>query len=119
MIYIALIILIVTLLLGVPVPVTFMSSALWLIVFGGPDMSGYQSTQLVPYAFGQLSSVSLVAIPMFILVGGIMEKGEIASKLIDVVDVFIGHIAGGIGIVATISCAVFGSICGAATATLS
>ncbi|HPI98803.1 MAG TPA: TRAP transporter large permease, partial [Synergistales bacterium] len=41
------------------------------------------------------------------------------EKLIDLVDVFVGHLRGGLGIVGTISCAVFGSISGAACATLS
>lgn len=118
MIYIALVILIVTLIIGVPVPVSFMASCAWLIFFGGGG-AGYQPTQLLPYGFSQMNSVSLIAIAMFILAGGVMERGRIAEKLIDLVDVFVGHIRGGLGIVGVISCAVFGSICGAACATLS
>ena len=119
MIYIALAILLVTLIIGVPVPVSFMVSCAWLIFFGGPDCSGYDPSQLLPYGFAQMNSVSLIAIAMFILAGGIMERGKIAEKLIDVVDIFVGHFKGGLGVVATIACAVFGSICGAACATLS
>lgn len=119
MIYVALIILIITLILGVPVPVSFMASCAWLIFFGGADQMGYQASQLLPYGYNQMDSVSLIAIAMFILAGGIMEKGKIAEKLIDFIDVFVGHIKGGLGVVAIISCAVFGSICGAACATLS
>lgn len=118
MIYVALFILIVTLIIGVPVPVSFMASCAWLIFFGC-EGAGYQPTQLLPYGFSQMNSVSLIAIAMFILAGGVMERGRIAEKLIDMVDVFVGHIRGGLGIVAVISCAVFGSICGAACATLS
>lgn len=118
MIYIALIILIVTLIIGVPVPVSFMASCAWLIFFGNGG-EGYQATQLLPYGYAQMNSVSLIAIAMFILAGGVMERGRIAEKLIDMVDVFVGHIKGGLGIVAVVSCAVFGSICGAACATLS
>ena len=119
MIYVALVILIFCLTIGVPVPVSFMSSCAWLIFFGGANGAGYPATQLLPYGFTQMNSVSLIAIAMFILAGGIMERGRIAEKLIDMVDVFVGHIRGGLGIVAVISCAVFGSICGAACATLS
>lgn len=118
MIYVALTILIVTLIIGVPVPVSFMASCAWLIFFGN-DGTGYQPTQLLPYGFSQMNSVSLIAIAMFILAGGVMERGRIAEKLIDLVDIFVGHIKGGLGVVAVISCAVFGSICGAACATLS
>jgi len=119
MIYVALIILLATLIIGVPVPVSFMSSCAWLIFFGGADGAGYQPTQLLPYGYSQMNSVSLIAIAMFILAGGVMERGRIAEKLIDLIDVFVGHIKGGLGVVAVISCAVFGSICGAACATLS
>ncbi|MDR1481557.1 MAG: TRAP transporter large permease [Synergistaceae bacterium] len=119
MIYIALLILIVTLLIGVPVPVSFMASSAWLIFFGGPDGMGYNPAQLLPHGYLQMSSVSLMAIAMFIIAGGLMEKGKIGEKLIDFVDVFCGSVKGGLGVVGTVSCAVFGSITGAACATLS
>lgn len=119
MIYIALLILLFCLVIGVPVPLSFMASCAWLIFFGGPDGMGYSPTQLLPYGFAQINSVSLMAVAMFIMAGGIMERGKIGEKLIDLVDVFVGHIRGGLGIVGVISCAVFGSISGAACATLS
>lgn len=119
MIFVALIILIFCLIIGVPVPVSFMASAAWLIFFGGPAGEGYQASQLLPYGYAQMNSVSLIAIALFIAAGGIMERGKIGEKLIDFVDVFVGHLRGGLGIVATISCAIVGSICGAACATLS
>ncbi|WP_136796667.1 MULTISPECIES: TRAP transporter large permease [Desulfosediminicola] len=119
MIFIALIILVFCLIIGVPVPVSFMASAAWLIFFGGPGGEGYAASQLLPYGYAQMNSVSLLAIALFIAAGGIMERGKIGEKLIDFVDVFVGHLKGGLGIVATISCAIVGSICGAACATLS
>ena len=53
MIYVALIILIACLIIGVPVPVSFMASCAWLIFFGGPGMTGYEPSQLLPYGFDQ------------------------------------------------------------------
>lgn len=119
MIFIALLILVLFLMIGVPVPVSFMGSAAWLIFFGGPEGNGYSATQLLPYGYGQMNSVSLIAIALFIAAGGIMERGRIGEKLIDFVDVFVGHLKNGLGIVAVVSCAIVGSICGAACATLS
>jgi C4-dicarboxylate transporter, DctM subunit len=119
MIFIALLILVFCLVIGVPVPVSFMASAAWLIFFGGPAGDGYAASQLLPYGFAQMNSVSLIAIALFITAGGVMERGKIGEKLIDFVDVFAGHLRSGLGIVAVISCAVVGSICGAACATLS
>ncbi len=119
MIFIAIIVLLFFLIIGVPVPVSFMASAAVLIFFGGPDGSGYQASQLLPYGYAQMNSVTLIAIALFIAAGGIMEKGKIGEKLIDFVDVFVGHVRGGLGVVGVISCAIVGSICGAACATLS
>ena len=99
MIYIALVILFATLVIGVPVPMCFMSSAAWLLFFGGNAMQGYSTTMLLPYGFSQMNSIVLLAIALFIIAGGIMEKGRIGEKLIDVVDVFVGRIRGGLGVV--------------------
>ncbi len=119
MIFIALAVLMICLMIGVPVPVSFMASAVWLIFFGGADGTGYKPSQLLPYGYAQMNSVSLIAIALFIAAGGIMERGKIGEKLIDFVDVFVGHLKGGLGIVGVVSCAIVGSICGAACATLS
>ncbi len=119
MIYIAILTLMACLVIGVPVPVSFMASAACLIFFGGPAGEGYQASQLLPYGYAQMNSVSLIAIALFITAGGIMERGKIGAKLVDFVDVFVGHYKGGLAIAATISCAIVGSICGAACATLS
>lgn len=55
MIYVALFILILTLIIGVPVPVSFMASCAWLIFFGGVDQVGYPASQLLPYGFNQMT----------------------------------------------------------------
>ena len=119
MIYIAVLILLVCLVLGVPVPMSFMASTAWLLFFGGPTGAGYASSMVLPYGFSSMNSIALISIALFIMAGGIREKGRIGEKLIDFVDVFVGRIKGGLGVVGTISCAVFGSITGSACATLS
>ena len=67
MIYVAIVILLATLMIGVPVPISFMASAAWLLFFGGPEGAGYEASQLLPYAFSQINSVSLIAIALFIM----------------------------------------------------
>lgn len=119
MIYVALLVLLLTLIVGVPVPMGFMASAATLLFFGGPDGAGYATSQMLPYGFTQMNSIALISIALFIMAGGIMEKGKIGEQLIDVVDIFVGKMKGGLGVVGTVSCAVFGSITGSACATLS
>nr|WP_321502796.1 TRAP transporter large permease [uncultured Dethiosulfovibrio sp.] len=111
---IALILIIVTLLLGLPVPFCFMLSTLFMVV-----SHSYDPSFLLPYSFSQMSSLVLLAIPLFIMVGGLMDRGGIGSSLVRFVEVFVGRVKGGLGVVAVVSCAVFGSISGSCAATLS
>jgi tripartite ATP-independent transporter DctM subunit len=114
MILFSLVLLVITLIIGVPVPFAFLV-ATTLLVFTG----GYSPSFLLPYGFSKMSTIVLLAIPLFIMAGGIMERGNIGDKLVDLVDLFVGRIKGGLGVVAVVSCAVFGSITGSACATLS
>ncbi len=114
MIEIAFLLIIVGLIVGIPVPFTFLGVSAFLIFTLNLDPSF-----LLPYAFREVSSVVLLTIPLFILIGGLMERGGIGSTLVDWVDVFVGKIRGGLGIVAIVSCAIFGSVTGSAVATCS
>jgi len=114
MVLFSLVLLVITLIIGVPVPFAFLV-ATTLLVFAG----GYSPSFLLPYGFSKMSTIVLLAIPLFIMAGGIMERGNIGDKLVDLVDLFVGRIKGGLGVVAVVSCAVFGSITGSACATLS
>jgi len=111
---IAVIVLIVVLLLGVPIPFAFFASSFSIVALGGYDYSF-----LMPYGFSKVSSIILVAIPLFILAGNLMEDSGIAESLINFVDMFVGRIKGGLGIVMVVSCALFGAISGSGFATLS
>lgn len=113
-IVIAIIVLVVVLLLGVPIPFAFFASSLSLVLLGG-----YDYTFLLPYGYGQVSSLILIAIPLFILAGELMDKSGIGESLIDFVSLFIGRVKGGLGAVMVISCGLFGAISGSGFATLS
>lgn len=111
---IAVVVLVVVLLLGVPIPFAFFASSFSIVVLGGYDYSF-----LMPYGFSKVSSIILVAIPLFILAGNLMEDSGIAESLINFGDMFVGRIKGGLGIVMVVSCALFGAISGSGFATLS
>lgn len=114
MVIAAFIVLIIILILGVPVPLAFFASALVIIVCGGYD-PGF----LLPHGYSKISTVVLLSIPLFILAGSIMEKGKIGGQLVSLIELFVGRIKGGLGAVAVISSAIFGSITGSSMATLS
>lgn len=108
------IILICALVTGFPLPFAF-ATAFTSLVIG----YGYDTAFLMGAGYGQLNSVVLLAIPLFILAGGIMEKGKIGEALIGFVQLFVGRMKSGLGTVAVATCAVFGAISGSAAATLS
>ena len=109
----SIVILCVLLLLGVSVYMAFGAVLAFLAMTGGHDVAGYLST-----GHWQMNSVVLLAVPLFIIAGGIMEKGKIAVPLVALAEVFIGHIKGGLAGAAIIASGIFGSISGSANATL-
>ncbi len=110
---IAILILIGTMAIGVPVALSFVASSAYLLVVTGTD-----SLFLLPYGFSRVNSIVLLTIPMFILAGSLMEHGGIGKKLISAVERLVGTVRGGLAIVTIISCAVFGAISGSSAATL-
>ncbi|MDR2503527.1 MAG: TRAP transporter large permease [Deltaproteobacteria bacterium] len=68
--------------------------------------------------FTGVDSFTLLAIPLFMLAGSLMEKGGISRRLIDLAGAFVGHAHGGLGIIAVIACMFFAAISGSAPATV-
>lgn len=111
---IAFAILLVTIIIGVPVVYAFGATTIWLVLTLGFDASFVFTT-----IYSKMNSFVLLAIPLFIILGAIMEKGGVGSALVDFVETFTGRIKGSLCAVASVACAVFGSICGSGAATLS
>ena len=106
-----------TVLLFYGVPVSFcIGIATLLALFNVmPDMSSafVISAQRMT---SSLDSFTLVAIPLFILAGSMMNTGGIALRLIDFAKVVVGRLPGSLAHIACLSNALFGSISGSAVA---
>ncbi|MGA1938794.1 TRAP transporter large permease [Arcobacter sp. YIC-310] len=61
---------------------------------------------------------ALIAIPMFIFAADIMTRGHTANRLLDLIEVFIGHYRGGLPITTCLACTLFGSVSGSTQATV-
>jgi len=61
---------------------------------------------------------ALLAIPFFILIGVLMEKGKISKSLIDLASKFVGFIRGGLAMVCVLASMFFGAISGSGPATV-
>ena len=101
------VLLVVLLMFSVPLPYCFGGALLFMSFFGEVSMKS-----MMLWAFDQMINPVLLASPLFILAGILMGGSGIAKKLLDFVDVFIGHIKGGLGVVCCVTCAIIGAISG-------
>ena len=63
-----------------------------------------------------MNSFLLVAVPLFILVGVLMERGRVAEKLFDFAEAIVGWLPGGLGHVNVASSVIFGGVSGSSVA---
>jgi len=103
----AILVLVITLTLGVPLPWCFGAALMVMYFIGDVTMKG-----MVLWGFQQLGNPALLAIPLFVLAGTIMSESGIAAALLRFVNAFVGHVRGGLGVVAAVSCAIIGAISG-------
>lgn len=75
-------------------------------------------TWIIEDMFVSLDKELILAIPMFMLCGGVMTKGTTARRLTDVARTMIGHLPGGLGVAAVLSSAVFAAISGSSIVTM-
>ena len=74
-------------------------------------------TTLVQTIFGGLATFPLLAIPLFMLAGNLMNEGGLTPDLVRFARLLLGHIRGGLGLATVLACAIFAAISGAAVAT--
>lgn len=75
-------------------------------------------TFLVQVMFEALNSFPLIAIPLFILAGGIMERGGLSQRIVDIFLPLIGRTWGGLAIVTVLACMFFAAISGSGPPTV-
>jgi C4-dicarboxylate transporter DctM subunit len=102
------------LLLGMPVAFALGISSLISVLVTEVVPVNY----LMQTMFGAVDSYSLLAIPLFVLAGVIMEYGGLSKRLIDVAKTFVGHITGGLPAVTLLGTAVFAMLSGSGPATV-
>lgn len=107
--------LILLLIIGVPISISVGGAATATILLCYPNLPVMVIAQRL---FTSLDSVSIMAIPFFVLAGNLMTNGGISKMICDFVNSIIGGIRGGLGYVAIIACAFFAALSGSAPATV-
>lgn len=100
-------------LIGVPVAFSILSAGMTYLVLTG--VRSLVVTQRLVYG---LNSFTLLAVPLFILVGNLMDFGGISRRLTDWAKSLLGWMPGGLGIVTVFSCAIFAALTGSGPATV-
>jgi len=99
--------------IGVPVAFAFALAGFLLCAIYDIGITGAISA-----SFNRLNMYSLLALPLFIILGSLMNRGGLARRLIDFVNSLLGRVRGGLGIVLIVSNTLFGAICGVASSAL-
>ncbi len=61
-------------------------------------------------------SVTMMALPFFVLAGELMNRGGLTSRIIKFCNIFVGRFKGGLGYVTILACLMFASLVGSAVA---
>ena len=99
------------LILGVPVAYSLGLSAFTYFLLVQPDIMHVLPQRL----FSGMESYALIALPLFILMGQVMNEGGITQRLIQFCLMFVGRFRGGLGLVNVGSSMLFGGISGSST----
>lgn len=68
--------------------------------------------------FSGIDKFSLMAVPFFILAANVMKGGGISRKILNVANVVVRHLRGGLAISVVIACMFFGALSGSSPATV-
>lgn len=102
---------VILLILRFPVALTLVGSSLFTL--------WYLDIPLVVVAQQMIQGIqiySLLAIPFFILTGQILGEGGLANRIVNLANLFVGRIRGGLALVNSVACMFFGNLSGSAVA---
>jgi len=98
--------------LGIPISFAIgLSSVTYILYYGNISLPVIAQQMTLG-----IDSFPLLAIPLFLLAGGLMSKAEITHHIIRFANAMVGRIAGGLAMVMVISCMFFGAISGSGVA---
>src|SRR5690554_3087177 len=98
-------------LIGVPVVFSFAAMVATLAFFYDIDVAFLATT-----GFSSINSIILIALPLFIMTGYLMQSGGLAARLVAFVEALTGRSRAGMGSSMVVACGIFGAISGTASA---
>lgn len=98
--------------IGAPIAFALMFCGVVLMTYMGIFNAQIVAQNMIDGA----DSFILLAIPFFILAGELMNAGGLSKRIIDFAIAFVGHLRGGLGVVAIIAAIIMASLSGSAAA---
>ncbi|MDR1732691.1 MAG: TRAP transporter large permease [Synergistaceae bacterium] len=102
------------LIVGVPVSISVGGATMFTLLMFYPIPVAVVAQRI----FTALDSVSIMAIPFFVLAGNLMTLGGISRRLVDFANQIVGNIRGGLCYAAVLACAFFAALSGSGPATV-
>ncbi len=100
------------LVLGIPIAVTLgLASSVYIMTTGAPVQI------IIQRMFAGIDATALMAIPFFVLAGDLMNRGGIATRIVNLATIFMGRFTGGLASVTIAGCMFFAAISGSGVAT--
>ena len=109
------VVLIALIMLGVPVGFALGGATIIIMQF----FTKLDLSMVASYSVTGVDSLTMMAIPFFILSGVVMSVGGLARRLVDVAASLVGWMMGGLGAVVSLASMFFGAISGSSLATVS
>lgn len=109
---IAIFILLSLLVIGFPIYIGLLISGMYILLI----MYNIPVEMIITCIYDGCAKFSLTAVPFFILAGCLMEKGSIASRLVNSLSPWLVRLRGGMSITAVVSNEIFGAMSGSAPA---
>ncbi len=104
----------VLMLAGIPIAFSIALATAGFLIFTG---SG-SLLLLAQRFFLGMDSFVLLAVPLFVMTGFLMDQCGLSKRLIDWVECIFGRIRGSVGVVTIVSCAIFAALVGSGPATI-
>lgn len=98
--------------LGMPIAFALLLSALAMMF----QLDFFDTQILAQNMLSGANSFTLMAVPLFMLAGELMNAGGISRRIVNLASAFVGHIQGGLGYVAIFASVLLASLSGSAVA---
>jgi tripartite ATP-independent transporter DctM subunit len=98
-------------LIGVPIAFSLLLSSFLTAI-----MVGMNPIVMIQQMYVMLDSYTLLAVPLFLMIGNIMDAGDIVGPLVRFSGALVGHVRGGLGQVNVVANMIVSGISGSATA---